>query len=224
MRSTLSFCGKPEPSAISWCCAITSMAPADNPMRLPCATPRATCSRYSAWSAAAALWVGIAHPLGELELAHVVQQRTHAHVEHLALAEAEHAAHQQRDHRHVEGVRGGAVGLHLGQHADAQLAIDHHLAQQRTGQRLGGLRARLRACWARGRPRPSTTWRLRCTGARTRGSLRAARPSWTRRSRSCACCGVSTATGWLADGGAGSRCRFRVGRDLDVRRRRGVLG
>ncbi len=88
--------------------------------------------------------VDMVHPIGQLQLADVVQQRADADVEHLALAEAEHAAHQHGNHRHIERVRRRSVALHLRQHADAHLAIEHHLVQQRARQPLGGLAGELR--------------------------------------------------------------------------------
>jgi len=147
-------------------------------MRLPCATPRTTCSRYSAWSAAAACGSPKRTRSGNSSLPSRAIAHPH-HVEHLVLAESEHTVHQQRDHRHVERMRGRAVGLHLGQHADAQLAVDHHLGQQRTVLRLGSLRCALGpAGYEVGRIFPSTTWQLRCTAVRTCGWLRAGPTGW----------------------------------------------
>ena len=86
----------------------------------------------------------VAHAVGQVELADVVQQRADAQVEHVGLGQAEGAAHQQRDHRDVERVRGGLVAGRLGQQADAQVLLAEHLVDQRLRQRARPGCARLR--------------------------------------------------------------------------------
>ena len=62
----------------------------------------------------------------------------------------------------------------VGEHANAQLAVDQHLVEQRAGQRPRPPGAPPRAGWMRTRSPPSTTWRPRRTAACTRGWPRAA--------------------------------------------------
>ena len=82
-------------------------------------------------------FVGMAQPLGQVDLADVVHQCADSQVEHLVVAEAEHAAHQQRDDGHVHRMRAGVVAGIAGQQPDAHVAVDQHLVEQRTRQVLG---------------------------------------------------------------------------------------
>ena len=129
--------GKPLPSACSWCCASTSSAPGcqAHAPAVQHAVRHVVAVGRQVFLAEAL--VGMAQPLGQVDLADVVHQRADAQVEHLVVAQAEDAAHQQRDHGHVHGVRTGVVAGIAGEQADAHVAVDQHLVEQRARQVLG---------------------------------------------------------------------------------------
>ncbi len=77
------------------------------------------------------------HAQRHLDLADVVQHRADAEVEHVGFAEAERAAHQQRDQRDVDRVHRLLVAGRLGQQPDAEVLLAEHLLGERLGERLG---------------------------------------------------------------------------------------
>ena len=137
MRSDFTRSGKPEPSAFSWCCASTSMAPGRMPMRRPWATPWRDMVAVRRHVFLAHALIEMPHAFGQVELAHVVQQRTGAQVEHLVVAQPEDAAHQQGNDGHVHRMRAGSVARVAAEQTDAHVTIDQHLVQQRARQVLG---------------------------------------------------------------------------------------
>ena len=88
--------------------------------------------------------LAVAQARRQLELADVVQHRADAEVLHLLVAEAEAAAHQQRDDADVHRVHRRLVAGALGEHADAQVLLADHLVDDRARQRLGLLARLLR--------------------------------------------------------------------------------
>ena len=81
--------------------------------------------------------LAVAQARRHLELADVVQHCADAEVLHLLVAEAEAAAHQQRDDADVHRVHRRLVAGALDEHADAQVLLAHHLVDDRARQRLG---------------------------------------------------------------------------------------
>ena len=99
IRSLLSPAGKPLPSACSWCCAITALAPADSPIRRGLRDALRDVLAVEAQLVGREGLVAVAQARRQLELADVVEHRADADVDHVVGIEAEAAAHQQRDDR-----------------------------------------------------------------------------------------------------------------------------
>ena len=73
----------------------------------------------------------------QFRLANVVQQRAQPQVEHVGLAQREIAAHQKRQHAHIDGMVADTVASGLTEQLDAHVLGTHHLVDQASGQALG---------------------------------------------------------------------------------------